>query len=263
MKLAYRYFGGEGKEPLIIMHGLLGSSRNWITIGKALAEHYEVFALDLRNHGDSSHAQDMDFDAMAKDLDNFIGEQGLGSVHLLGHSLGGKVAMHFAVADFRKVESLTVVDIAPKDYPPYHIDDFEAMNAMDLSSLASRKEADNFLARSVPDFGQRQFLLTNLKRGEDGRFHWSINLDALTWNLDTLRTDSLKPGDRYAGPTLFVLGEDSRFVREDDHETIRHHFPRVVIKTVKDAGHNPHIDQPEAFLEVLSDFARVDWGCEI
>jgi len=263
MKLSYRYFGGEGKEPLVILHGLLGSSRNWTNIGKALAERFEVFAVDLRNHGDSPHAPEMDFDSLARDVVDFFDEQDIGRAHLMGHSLGGKVAMHLAVNFFRRVESLVVVDIAPKDYPPYHLDDFNAMNQLDLDSLANRKQADEFLTGLVPDFGQRQFLLTNLKREKDGSFHWGINLKVLTESLDVMRRNSLEAEDRFTGPTLFVLGEHSRFVRDDDHSKIREHFPRAVIKMIPESGHNPHIDQPKALLAALEDFAKVDWGCEI
>jgi pimeloyl-ACP methyl ester carboxylesterase len=256
MKLAYRYFGGEGNAPLVMLHGLLGSSRNWITIGKALSAHYEVFALDLRNHGDSPHDAKSGFDDMAGDVEGFLHRQGLESAHLLGHSLGGKVAMHLAVGDPHRVRSLTVVDIAPKAYPPYHIDDFEGMMALNLDVLTTRKEADTFLKRSVPDYGQRQFLLTNLKRGEDGKFVWGVNLKTLYWNLDTLRKNSLREGETYEGPSLFILGEHSRFVRPEDHATIRDYFPKAQIRTVADAGHNPHIDQPQAFLAILEDFAK-------
>ncbi len=263
MKLAYRYFGGEGKEPLVILHGLLGSSRNWTNIGKALAERYEVFALDLRNHGDSPHAPEMDFDTLARDVVGFFDEQGIQRAHLMGHSLGGKVAMHLAVTFFRRVDSLIVVDIAPKDYPPYHADDFDAMNALDLTTLANRKQADEFLTARVPDFGQRQFLLTNLKREKDGSLRWGINLNVLTGSLGTMRLNSLMEQDRFSGPTLFVLGEHSHFVRQEDHDQIREHFPRAIIKTIADSGHNPHIDQPKALLATLEDFSKVDWGCEI
>ncbi|QYY34890.1 alpha/beta fold hydrolase [Ruficoccus sp. ZRK36] len=254
MKLAYRYFGGEGNAPLIILHGLLGSSRNWITIGKALASQYEVFALDLRNHGDSPHDSQSGFDDMAADVEDFLEQQGLKSAHILGHSLGGKVAMHLAVADPARVDSLTVVDIAPKSYPPYHIDDFEGMRALDLDALTTRKEADTFLKGPVPDFGQRQFLLTNLKRDGDGKFKWGVNLEVLYQNLDTLRQNSLPDGETYTGPTLFVLGEHSKFVRTTDHEAIRRFFPKAQIRTVADSGHNPHTEQPQAFLAIMEDF---------
>ncbi len=256
MKLAYRYFGGEGSAPLVILHGLLGSSRNWITIGKALAAHYEVFALDLRNHGDSPHDSASGFDEMAADVETFMQQQGFEHAHLLGHSLGGKVAMHLAVNNPARVDSLTVVDIAPKAYPPYHIDDFEGMMALNLNALTTRKEADTFLKRSVPDFGQRQFLLTNLKRDENGKFVWGVNLKTLYWNLDTLRQNSLPAGETYDGPCLFILGEDSRFVRLTDHPKIREYFPKANIRTIAEAGHNPHIDQPQAFLAILEDFAK-------
>ncbi|MBC2593118.1 alpha/beta fold hydrolase [Ruficoccus amylovorans] len=251
MKLAHRYFGGAGNEPLIILHGLLGSSRNWITIGRALAEDYEVFALDLRNHGDSPHADTTTFEEMAADVEETLLGLGLESAHLMGHSLGGKIAMHMAVNRPQRVRSLIVVDIAPKGYAAYHVGDFESMRALDLKSLTTRKEADTIMKATVPDFGQRQFLLTNLKRDADGKFVWGVNLEVLYRNLDLLRTNSIREDEVYTGPSRFILGQYSRFVRPEDHAIILKHFPNVRILTVPDCGHNPHIDQPKAFLEAL------------
>ncbi|MEM8549627.1 MAG: alpha/beta fold hydrolase [Verrucomicrobiota bacterium] len=263
MELNYRYFGGEGKEPLVIIHGLLGSSRNWIAIGKALAADYEVFALDMRNHGESPHDNAMDYDVLTGDLMDFLDQRGLDKVHLLGHSMGGKVAMQASIEYFRRVESLCVVDIAPKNYAPYQKDDFEAMRALDLQTLGSRKEADALLQPAVPDYAYRMFLLTNLKRAEEGGFAWGVNLEVLYQALDTLRGNNVAAEERYTGPSLFILGGQSRFVSEADHEMIREHFPRVVIKTLQQSGHNPHLDATEDFIELYRDFARVDWGCEI
>lgn len=263
MELAYRYFGGEGKPPLIILHGLLGSSRNWTAVGKDLTERFEVFALDLRNHGSSPHDDAMSFEAMSADLGEFMDRQGLESVHLMGHSLGGKVAMHFAVQDFNRVDSLIVVDIAPKDYSLHFKEDFEAMAAIDLSELTSRKDADEILADSIPDWAHRQFLLTNLTRNKAGAYQWSVNLPALIRELEEIRQNSLEAEDRYPGPTLFVTGELSNFVEREDHAIIREHFPRTVIKQIYGVGHNVHAENREAFIESIDDFLLVDWGCEI
>ncbi|WOO42849.1 alpha/beta fold hydrolase [Rubellicoccus peritrichatus] len=263
MELAYRYFGGEGKPPLIILHGLLGSSRNWTAVGKDLSERFEVFGLDLRNHGSSPHDDEMSFEAMAADLSEFLERQGLDGVHLLGHSLGGKVAMHFAANNFDRVDSLIVVDIAPKDYGLHFSEDFEAMAAINLEELSSRKAADEALADTIPDWAHRQFLLTNLIRGKEGAYQWAANIPVLHRELEEIRKTPLGLEDRYAGPTLFLTGELSDFVQREDHAVIREYFPRTVIKQIYGVGHNLHAENREAFIEAIDDFMLVDWGCQI
>jgi len=250
VKLQYRYFGGEGKPPLVLLHGLLGSSRNWVTTAKALVNDFEVFALDLRNHGDSPHVESMDFRALSADVQGFFVEQGLTDAHLLGHSLGGKVAMRVAVDCPERVASLVVVDIAPREYPPYHQRDFDAMNALPLVELASRKDAESRLAEMVPDWAQRMFLLTNLDR-RDGAFAWTINLKALTAERDAMRANSLEAGETFAGATTFILGGNSRFVLPEDWPVIMRYFPQARIDVIEEAGHNPHIEKKEAFLAAL------------
>lgn len=257
MDLNYRYFGNEGKPPLVILHGLLGSSRNWQTVGKALSDQFEVFAVDLRNHGDSPHLDGMDFASLSADLESFAGGRGLQSFHLMGHSLGGKVAMYFAAHHPDRVESLVVVDIAPREYEPYHVEDFAAMNALDLDLIQSRQEADEALADSVPDWGMRQFLLTNLKRLPDNGFVWGVNLKALTKARDAMRAAALGEEDTYEGPVCFILGERSDFVRKSDHALIRHHFPRSIIKTLPDVGHNPHTENRESFVNAVQEWINV------
>lgn len=261
-KLAYRYFGGEGKPPLVLIHGLLGSSRNWVSAGKSLADDYETFALDLRNHGDSPHLDSMDFGELAGDVRAFLQEQGLARVHLLGHSLGGKVAMRVAMETPELLESLVVVDIAPREYPPYHQRDFDAMNALPLARLESRKDADAAMAEAVPDWGQRQFLLTNLGREGDA-FKWTINLRVLTAARDIMRSNSIGPEDVYDGATTFILGGRSRFVLPEDWRTIRRHFPKARIEVIEESGHNPHIEQRDQFLAAMASHREADWGASV
>lgn len=251
MKLAHRHLGGEGKPPLVLLHGLLGSSRNWIATGKDLAARYSVFAVDLRNHGDSPHDDDVGFPALAADVLAFLDDHELDRVRLLGHSLGGKAAMRVAVDDPARVEALVVVDIAPKDYAPYRLRDFEAMAALPLKELSSRKDADERLAEAVPDWAYRQFLLTNLTRDPAGGFRWAVNLRALLEGMGDMRVNPLAPGETHAGPTTFILGGKSRFVQEEDHAAIRAHFPAARIETIPGAGHNPHMDAREAFLALV------------
>lgn len=258
-KLSYRYFGGEGKPPIVLLHGLLGSSRNWVSAGKELTNDYEVFALDLRNHGDSPHCDSMDFGDLAADVLRFLDEQDLRRVHLLGHSLGGKVAMRVAMEAPARVESLVIVDIAPREYPPHHQRDFDAMNSLPLAELESRKDADARMAELVPDWAQRQFLLTNLGRKGDA-FAWTVNLRALTQARDTMRQSSIGPDDAFAGPTTFILGGQSRFVLPEDWRIINKHFPKARIELIDESGHNPHIEKRDAFLVAIERHRDADWG---
>lgn len=261
-KLAYRYFGGEGNPPLVLIHGLLGSSRNWVTAGKDLASQFEVFALDLRNHGDSPHLDSMDFGELADDILGFLDQQGLDRAHLLGHSLGGKAAMRVAMEAPERLHSLVVVDIAPRLYPPYHQRDFDAMNALPLRELTSRKDADERMAEAVPDWGQRQFLLTNLTRRDD-EFVWSIHLRALTAQRDAMRANSVGPDDQYRGATTFILGGRSRFVLPEDWRLIHKHFPKARIEVIEESGHNPHIEQRAAFIGAVHRHLDADWGASV
>ena len=263
MELSYRYFGGQGNPPMVILHGLLGSSRNWVAVAKELVAEYEVFALDLRNHGKSPHADDMSYPVLANDVMEFVTQQHFSGINLLGHSLGGKVAMQFAVQFPSIVESLIVEDIVPKEYEPHHSREFEGMNALELASLESRKQADEFLSDYIVDWAQRQFILTNLVRDKDGAYQWAVNLKALTRHADAMRINSLRAGDRYAGPTLFVAGGKSDFVERADALLIQQYFPKNVLKVIEAAGHNVHVDCKAAFIEEILNFYKIEWGIGI
>jgi pimeloyl-ACP methyl ester carboxylesterase len=252
VQLFHRDFGGAGNPPLVILHGMLGSSRNWQTTGRDLAERFHVRALDLRNHGDSPHAPEMTYAAMVADVLGWLHEQGLERVTLMGHSMGGKVAMQLACRHPEKVADLIVVDIAPRDYRwAAHREEFAALNELDLGTLVSRAAAEKALESRVPDWGMRKFLLTNLTRDADGPWRWSVNLPALTAALPALESSSLVPTDRFVGPALFIAGGKSRYVEAVDHATIRRHFPAARIKVIPTAGHNPHIEAREAFVALV------------
>jgi esterase len=252
LKLFHRDLGGAGHPPLVILHGLLGSSRNWQTVGADLAEKFHVSALDLRNHGRSPHADEMTYGAMMDDVLAWLDTQAISQATFLGHSLGGKVAMLLACRHPDRVARLIVVDIAPKEYSlPAHHEEFTAMNELDLSRLASRAEAERQFEMRVPKWAMRKFLVTNLERDADGRWRWQVNLPVLTRTLPEIEKNSLAPGDRYTGSTLFILGGKSRFVDAQDHEKIRQCFPSARIETIADAGHNPHMDEREKFVETV------------
>ncbi|MBE2212561.1 MAG: alpha/beta fold hydrolase [Opitutaceae bacterium] len=251
--LAHRDFGGKGLPPLVILHGMLGSSRNWQSAGRDLAARFHVHALDLRNHGDSFHAREMSYPVMAADVIAWMDAHGIERAHVVGHSMGGKTAMRLAIDHPLRVGKLVVVDIAPKAYPRSHGLNFAAMHALDLAALTSRQQAEEQLAAEVTDWAMRKFLLTNLERRSDGRgFRWVINLEALTAALPVLEANFLQPGDRFDGDVLFVLGGKSRYFLPEDERVTREHFPYVTFATIEESGHNPHFDAREKFVETVA-----------
>jgi esterase len=252
MRLFHRDLGGTGNPPMVILHGMLGSSRNWQTAGADLAAHHHVFALDLRNHGASPHADEMTYPTMMDDVLGWLGAHGLARVTLLGHSMGGKIAMLLACRYPERVERLVVVDIAPRDYFwPAHRQNFAAMNELDLHSLRSRAEAESKLEARVPGWAMRKFLTTNLERTAEGGWQWTFNLPALTAAFPLLEKNTLVVGDRFAGPTRFIAGGKSRYVEPGDHAVIRAHFPSAQIEVIADVGHNPHMEARAAFVAAV------------
>jgi esterase len=244
--------GGTGNPPLILLHGLLGSSRNWLTAGRELAARWHVFALDARNHGKSPHDPVMTYEALAADVAEWMDARGLSRASLLGHSMGGKTAMLLACRQPGRVERLVVVDIAPRTYSwANHRLEFAAMNELDLGSLGSRAEAELRFEGRVPSLAMRKFLATNLDRDESGAWRWIVNLPVLTAALPAVERDSLAPADRYDGPVLFVVGGKSPYVLPEDHNGIRAHFPQARIEFIPDATHNPHMEAREKFVEAV------------
>jgi esterase len=243
---------GEGK-PLIILHGLFGASDNWLSIGKVLSEHFEVYLLDQRNHGQSFHDPEHNFEVMADDLARFIENRGIEHPVLLGHSMGGKVAMRFVLDHPGVAEKLIVVDISPRGYKVHHDKILAGLKSIDLAALTSRKEADDQLAAYVPDMSERQFLLKSLGRTDSG-FEWKINVAALDDNIGLIVGEiSGKPSNI---PTLFIDGEHSNYIREIDLPIIAELFPNSKVVTIKSAGHWVHAEQPQAFLETISAFLQ-------
>ena len=259
MLLHHTDLGGAGKPPMLVLHGLLGSARNWQTTGRDLAAHYHVFALDARNHGRSPHTPDASIELMAGDVTAWMDAHGMARAALVGHSMGGRTAMLLACRQSERVERLVVVDVAPQDYDWLgHRAEFAAMHELDLGTLTSRAEAELRMEARVPDLGMRKFLATNLVRGGDGKWHWTINLPALTEALPAFEKNPLSPTDRHAGPTLFIVGGKSRYVQAADHADIRKYFPAARIEVIADSGHNPHMDRREEFVRlVLSAWPRV------
>lgn len=252
MKLHYKTFG-EG-APLLILHGLFGSSDNWLTIGKKLAEQYKVYLIDQRNHGRSPWSNEWDYQAMSADLHEFVEEHNLQDFVLIGHSMGGKTAMNYAV-DYTsaKIKQLVIVDIAPKPYPIHHDKIVAGLKAIDLSQVNSRKAADEQLATYIDEVGVRQFLLKNLYRNEEKNFEWRINLPVIADNLVNV-SGGLAEGKQYNGITLFVRGRKSNYIKDGDEAVINKHFPQATVQTVENAGHWVHAERPIEFMEMLQAF---------
>ena len=251
MKLHFQESGSG--PPLILLHGLLGSHQNLLPLAKRLAAHFRVFAVDQRNHGASPHADEMNYEVLAGDLREFLRQQNLPRAVVLGHSLGGKTAMQFALAHPDAVDKLAVVDMAPRAYPPAHEELLDALLALELETLRRRDEIDAALAPAVPDKTLRQFLLKNLGRDTAGAFHWKPNLRAIRENYPRLNA-ALPTDQKFAGPTLFVRGGKSDYVSDADFVAARRLFPRAELRTIAGAGHWVHADAPDEFARTVLEF---------
>lgn len=251
MELNYKTFG-QG-EPVVILHGLFGTLDNWQTLARQLAERHTVFIVDQRNHGRSPHDPEMNYEVMAEDLRHFLESHWVYNASVIGHSMGGKTAMQFALHHPDMLSKLVVVDIAPRTYPPGHNQIFEALLSVDLARLSDREEAEALLLPRIPDEAIRRFLLKNLTRDRDGNFAWKINLPVIYRHY----ADILGPvhgNDPFEGPSLFIRGERSDYVPDADIPRIRQLFPAAHVETVRDAGHWVHADAPANFLKLLTGF---------
>ncbi len=251
MQLNYKEFG-QG-DPIIILHGLFGMLDNWQTIAKKLAEENSVYIVDQRNHGRSPHTDTHDYPSMAEDLRQFMEDNWIYKTHLIGHSMGGKTAMQFALDFPDMVDKLVVVDISPKAYPGGHHEIFEALRSLDTSKIESRLQADEHLAQSIDDKGIRLFLMKNLTRDKEGGYKLKMNLPVLYKCYGEILAP-VNGDDPFEGPTLFIRGGKSRHIEDGDEIGIKKLFPRAVIETVEDAGHWVHAEAPAALLGLVKGF---------
>lgn len=251
MDLHFKTFG-EG-DPLIILHGLFGTSDNWQTLGKRFAQNYMVYLVDQRNHGRSPHDPIMDYPHMADDLRAFMQDNGIHRAHILGHSMGGKTAMEFALRNPDMTDRVIIVDIAPKTYEPGHYEIFAALRAMEPQQLADRQEADQILAEHIPDKGIRMFLLKNLTRNKEGGFRWKMNLEAIYQNYERIlqRPTGEKP---FHGEVLFIRGEYSHYIQPGDNQLIHSYFPHARIEGIPGAGHWVHAEAPDELHRMVTGF---------
>jgi len=253
VKLHYSTLG-TGK-PVIILHGLFGSSRNWQSVAKALAGEYRVITPDLRNHGQSEHADSMTYTEMAEDVLALIRDQSLEKVSLVGHSMGGKVAMLSALLNSPSlIEKLAVLDIAPVSYEHRYGKLFEAMHNLPLDRIKNRNEAEKILNDQINDIFLTQFLLQNLVKSEKG-FEWRFNLRAIQDNIETISSfPEIEPNTKYDKPALFLGGATSHFIQPQYHDDIRKYFPNADIELIENAGHMLHIEQPEVVVDKIRNF---------
>jgi pimeloyl-ACP methyl ester carboxylesterase len=246
---------GEGK-PMVIIHGFLGMSDNWKTLGTQFAnEGYQVHALDLRNHGKSFHADDFSYEIMVEDVKQYFEFHQLKDVLLLGHSMGGKAAMLLATTYPELVSKLIVGDIGTKYYAPHHQTILAALNAVDFSKKPSRAEVEEIVSGYIKDFGTRQFLLKNLYWESPEQLAFRFNLKVFNEKIETVGT-ALPFENTFSKDTLFLRGDKSDYILDSDFETIYHHFPSASIKTIKNAGHWLHAENPKDFLSTVLDFIK-------
>lgn len=253
MQLLHSQIFGSGK-PLLILHGFLGMSDNWKTLGNEYAESgFEVHLLDQRNHGKSFQSEAFNYDLLIEDLNDYMIHHKIEKAIILGHSMGGKTAMQFACTYPEKVEKLLIADIAPKYYPPHHQPIINALNKINVSELSSRTEADEQLSKYIKDFGIRQFLLKNLYWKEKGKLDFRFNLKVLTDKMEEVG-ENISTTASYTGPTLFLRGDKSEYISIEDYPTIKRHFPNAIIEVVEKAGHWLHAENPKQFFMLSYNF---------
>ncbi|TYA55144.1 alpha/beta fold hydrolase [Formosa maritima] len=243
---------GDGK-PFVILHGFLGMSDNWKTLGTKFSEqNYEIHLLDQRNHGRSFHSDDFNYQVMVEDLKNYCEANKLNEIILLGHSMGGKVAMLFAATYPELVSKLLIADISPRFYPTHHDAILEGLSSLDFKKMESRGEAEDQLFKYVSDYGTRQFLLKNLYWNDEKELALRVNLEALKENIEEIG-EALPIHAQYKGDTLFLRGDKSEYIGLQDESIIKSHFPNSKIVTISNAGHWLHAENPNDFYnEVMS-----------
>lgn len=252
MNLYYRELG-EGNPPIVILHGVFGSCDNWLTVSKGLAETNKIYLLDARNHGQSPHSEEFNYDIMADDLAEFINQNKLVQPIIIGHSMGGKTVMKFASKYPMLFSKMVVVDISPRYYAPHHHSILAGLEAIKLDTLQNRQEADDILKSFEPSLGVRQFLLKNLYRNEQNGFSWRMNLNVIKSKIENIG-EPLDVNSKITNPTLFVRGANSNYILDTDIELIKKIFSDVKIATVENAGHWVQAEKPIEFLNEIKKF---------
>lgn len=253
--MLYSRIEGEG-QPLLIIHGFLGMSDNWKSFGALYAaEGFQTHMLDLRNHGKSFHSEDFTYEVMSNDVLEYCRNHHLDKVSIIGHSMGGKVAMLFATKHPEMVDKLIVADIGPKYYAPHHQDIFAGLNAVDFSKQSSRSEVEETLMPFIPDFGTRQFIMKNVYWVEPGQLGFKFNLDVFNKNNDVIG-DELPKEALFENPTMFIRGGNSKYILDEDVPGIKKHFPNFELRTIPNVGHWLHAENPKLFFEETAHFLK-------
>jgi pimeloyl-ACP methyl ester carboxylesterase len=251
MNLAFEVFGDKKSPPLIILHGFFASARNWRAVAEKLSAQFYVYVIDQRNHGSSFHHPVMDYPTLAADLLSFIEQQNITKVSLLGHSMGGKVAMWFALHYPDTINKLIIADIAPVSYQHCFNNTINALQALPLDKITNRKQAEEFLAEAIPELSYRQFLLQNLLL-INGGYRWRVNLDIFQQAAPNIigfpDSSSVLP---FKDKALFIAGEQSHYVTADDLKTL---FPKAKLSIIEKAGHWLHVQQPDIFIAQVEHF---------
>ncbi len=253
--MLYSKIEGNG-PPFLIIHGFLGMSDNWKTLANQFAQlGFQVHSLDMRNHGKSFHSDEFSYDVMVQDVKEYVDFHQLQNISLLGHSMGGKIAMLFATTYPNLISKLIVADIGPKYYAPHHQSILAALNAIDFSQKPSRTEVDEIISNYINDFGTKQFLLKNLYWIEPGQLGFRFNLKVFNEKIEEIGKQ-LPFENTYSGATLFLRGDKSDYILDADFETIYYHFPNAIIDTVSNAGHWLHAENPSEFFEKVQGFIK-------
>lgn len=251
MQLHYKKIGEKGTN-IILLHGLLGSLDNMQTIAKQLSDTHQTYSIDQRNHGRSPHSANINYEILAEDIAEFCRQQKISKTNIIGHSMGGKTAMLFALNYPELIEQLIIVDIAPTYYDGGHETILSAMQNAPLQTTNKREDIDDFLALNIPEFGVRQFIMKNLTRSSTGYFEWKCNLEALVLNYNALM-EFPKMNKVFLGNTYFIKGENSNYINQDNYEACDKYFPNHKIVEIKNASHWVHADNPTDFIEVVND----------
>jgi len=253
--MLYSRIEGQGK-PLIIIHGFLGMSDNWKSFSALYAaEGFQVHILDLRNHGRSFQSEEFNYTVMANDLLEYCQHYNLNEVSIIGHSMGGKVAMLFATSHPELVEQLVVADIGPKYYAPHHQDILAGLNAVDFATKPDRAAVEEILYPFIPDFGTRQFLMKNLYWIEPGQLAFRFNLQVFNAKIESIG-EALPENNSFAKATLFIRGGNSRYILDSDWSDILAHFPKAQLATIPNVGHWLHAENPKTFFEETIQFLK-------
>ncbi len=243
----------SNETPLLIFHGLFGLLDNWQSLGMKFAETRAVHLIDLRNHGRSFHSETMNYQAFADDILAYLAFHKIEKCILLGHSLGGKAVMEFAIKNPEKVEKLIVADIAPKAYPPHHQSIIKALQSVDFSKIEKRSEVEAVLQQYIPEISVRQFLLKSVYRKDDETYDFRFNINSIAQNYSNLIENSISD-IIFNKPTIFIRGGNSHYISDEDFHFIQKQFTNAILETIPNAGHWLHAENPEKFFEITQNF---------